>query len=302
MDAILDWGLDVVRLAQKAKSPALTAAMQGLSFLGSEWFFLAALPFVYWCVDKRRGLRLGILVFLSTFSNLALKKAFGQPRPFHLDPSVKLADETTNGLPSNHAQIAATFWGKAAPLFPRRLGAALALALPLLIGLSRIYLGVHFPTDVLAGWVLGALFVLGDSALGDRLEAAILPLRPPVKLALAAAVSLGMNALDMTDTMISGAFFGISIGLIYGPKAAPFSCSGAMRDRILRYLAGMACTLVLYFGLKLLAGGLGRGDEPLMRFARYLVLGSWVSLGAPWLFLKLGLAGREVEAGLSPRA
>ncbi|MBL8968006.1 MAG: phospholipid phosphatase, partial [Spirochaetaceae bacterium] len=55
MESILAWGVDVVRFVQGAASPVMTVFMKGLSALGSEWFYLAILPVIYWCVDRRRG-------------------------------------------------------------------------------------------------------------------------------------------------------------------------------------------------------------------------------------------------------
>ena len=54
MDQALTWGLGIVRGLQSFASPALTLAMKGLSFAGTEYCYLLLLPFVYWCVDKDR--------------------------------------------------------------------------------------------------------------------------------------------------------------------------------------------------------------------------------------------------------
>lgn len=295
MNDVLAWGLDVVRFAQRCVSPGLTPLVKAITFLGTEWFFLAALPLVYWCVDRRRGARLGLLVFVSTFFNAWLKVLWAQPRPYQLDPSLGLAFETSYGLPSGHAQSSATFWGGAAPLFRRPWGLLLALALPLAIGWTRLYLGVHFPTDLAAGWALGALFVAAERLLGDRIEAFLAGLRPQLKLAAAAAVALAMNALFMKDTSLSGAFFGFSAGLIYAPAAAPFSAEGPAAKRAARYLLGLATVGLVYGAPKLLLGA--AGSEPLVRFLRYAAVASWAALGAPWLFLKLRLAERDEARG-----
>jgi len=294
MDDILAWGLDVVRVAQRAANPTLTVVMKAISSLGREWFYLAAAAAVYWCVDKRRGARIGLLVLISAFCNSWLKLLFAQPRPFQLDPSVGLASEPTYGLPSGHAQGTATFWGAVAPLFRRPWGLVLALAIPLVVGASRIYLGVHFPTDLLAGWALGALFVAADAGLGGRAERLLAGLRPQLRLAAAAVVTLGMNAISQADTSISGAFFGFAAGLAHAPTVAPFSAAGTLPRRAARYVLGLATLVILYVGLKFAVGA--ASSQPLVRFLRYAVLAAWGALGAPWLFIKVGLADREPES------
>jgi membrane-associated phospholipid phosphatase len=293
MEPIYSWGLDVVRGAQTFASPFLTAVMKGLSLAGTEFCYLAFLPLIYWCVDKRRGLRIGVLVFLSTAINLRLKLAFSQPRPYDFDPSVGMAKEATFGLPSNHAQTSAVFAGSTAPLFRPPWGLAFALALPLAIGISRIYLGVHFPTDVLAGWAIGLAILVLDRLVGDRIERAMAALHEPLALAMVAAVALGMNVLNMKDTSLGGVFFGFAGAAIYARKAAPFSVSGSFWKRALRYLVGMATVGIVYALPKLLLANFEAGGPPLVRFMRYALLGAWVSAGAPWLFLKLGLAEGE---------
>ncbi len=293
MDQLLSWGLGVVRGAQSVASPALTAFMKAVSFSGTEYCLLVLLPFIYWCVDKRRALRIGIIVFLSTAINLRLKLVFAQPRPYDLDPSVAMSREVTFGLPSNHAQTAAVLWGTAAPLFRRPWGPILAIVLPLLVGVSRIYLGVHFPTDVLAGWALGAGIVVLDRLFGDKVELFVAGLEDRLALALATAVALAMNVLYLKDTSLSGAFFGLAAGAILARKRMPFSVSGAPVKRALRFLFGLATVAIVYALPKLLLAGLEAGGPPLVRFLRYALLGAWVSAGAPWLFIKLRLAERE---------
>lgn len=292
MDQVLSWGLSVVRGAQSLASPAMTAAMKAISFTGTEYCLLFLLPLVYWCVDKRRGLRIGTLVFLSTAVNLRLKLAFAQPRPYDIDPAVGMALEHTYGLPSNHAQIATVLWGSAAPLFRQPLGLVLAIAFPLLVGLSRIYLGVHFPTDVLAGWALGSAALVLDRFLGDRIERFAAGLGDTLALALVTAVAVVMNVLYL-ETSLSGAFFGLAGAAVYARKGLNFSVSGSFAKRGLRFLAGMASISVVYILPKLLVEGLGVGGVPLLRFLRYALVGAWVTSGAPWLFVKLGLAGLE---------
>lgn len=289
MQAILDWGVGVVRSFQALASPALTGAMKGITFLGTEWFFLAALPLIYWCVDRRRGIRLSILSFFSAFLNSWLKLAFAQPRPYDLDPSVGMAAEPTFGLPSGHAQSTAVFWGVLAPVFRRPWGLVLGILAPLIIGLSRIYLGVHFPTDVLAGWLLGGLIVLGDALYGDKAQEALE--KSPARWIIlgAALIALGMNFLNRDDTSSSGVFLGTVAGFVFADRRVQFRIPARLGRRLLCYLMGMAVTGILYFGLKALFPGKGSDYYDLLRFVRYGALGLWVSLGAPWVFVRLGL-------------
>lgn len=300
MDEILAWGLEVVRSVQTLASPALTAAVRLLSVLGTEYFFLFALPVVYWCVDHRKGIRLGTFFLASAVLNSWLKVFFRQPRPYDLDPSVGMARETSYGLPSGHAQSSATFWGVLAPWIRRPWGLVLALVLPFLIGLSRIYLGVHFPSDVLVGWILGSLFAASHAVWGNALESLVDRLPGRLWIAAAAAAALGMNALNPGETGLPGALFGMVVGAVLASSRARFdAASGRVREKALRLALGTAGAGLVYFGLKAVLPGESSANYSLFRFLRYGILGAWVSLGAPWLFLRLRLA--EERTAATPR-
>ena len=158
-DLLIDINLPIIIWVQSWGS-WLSAPMQFFSFLGTEQFFLIIAPAVYWCWNTRLGLRLGIYLFISVSVNYCLKLIIHGPRPYWIDSRVHaLAAESSFGSPSGHAQTAVVFWGTLASGIGRRWAWVLAIIVILLIGISRIYLGVHSPTDVLAGWLAGSVLL-----------------------------------------------------------------------------------------------------------------------------------------------
>ncbi|HEY9054195.1 MAG TPA: phosphatase PAP2 family protein [Rectinemataceae bacterium] len=295
MEAVLAWGLEFVRGMQAFFGMSFVLPMKVITFLGSEAFVLASLPLLYWCVDRRKGARLAIVVLVSVFLNLFAKNLVLQPRPYDIDPAVGLDKELTTGFPSGHSQTSVTFWGAMLDILPRGLGLAAFIALPILVGISRVYLGVHFPTDVLGGWVLGLLVLGLYRAFGEKVEAMLRKLNTSMRMLVVAILALGMNAALPEHTNMGGAFFGGSAGfiLLSGGSRWAFLTDGSLGRRTARYLIGMTGTLALYILPKLLVGDSFPAQAALIRFLRYAIVGFWVAYGAPRLFLALKLADPE---------
>jgi undecaprenyl-diphosphatase len=113
----------------------------------------------------RRALLLVLVVVLANASDNLLKGIYHRARPDFAYPGLYLQSQS---FPSGHSTASAALWltlGAIAASFERRTAAKvfwfmLALAIILAVGLSRVYLGAHWPTDVLAGWILGAFWAL----------------------------------------------------------------------------------------------------------------------------------------------
>lgn len=139
-------------------------AVRDVSALGSMTVLIGAGLLVitaHWLRDARaRALRAGIVLFGSIALNTVLKTLIARPRPDLFEPATQVF---TNSFPSAHAMVSAALLTIIAQdliaaqgkVLTARFIAASAALLVVLIGLSRIYLGVHWPSDVLAGWALG---------------------------------------------------------------------------------------------------------------------------------------------------
>ena len=290
MNGILAWGLDVIRFLQGFETPWLTGLMKGITFFGSEGFFIVALPVLYWAVDRERGARIVLVFVFSVFVNLWLKDLWGQPRPFELDRALALAKEIGHGLPSGHSQSSMVFWGMAIALFPKPWGLTLAVVMPLLVGLSRVYLGVHFPTDVFAGWGIGLVFVIADRLAADRFDKLLEFLGGRWRFITLAFVAFIMNALHHSDVSMSGAFLGAGVGFVWAKDKADFSVEGSLISRVGRVLFGLALIVAVYLLLKMITPAPDAELYTLARFIRFGFVGFLGAFVAPWSFLKLRLA------------
>ncbi|MDR0586516.1 MAG: phosphatase PAP2 family protein [Treponema sp.] len=288
-------GLDLIRAIQGFANPFLTFFMKLITNSVSEYVFFAVIMILFWLVNERKAFRLGLLVILSAWFSTVLKALFKQPRPFHLENSLGMIHERGYGLPSGHAQLILVFlvplalWLIKTPgkFRPRNALVAVAAALiVLLVSFSRLYLGVHFPQDILAGWALGGLSL----ALFFFVEKKEFPRSPRARFAAAAALSLLMNALAPREISLGAMFFGFASGYALMKSRFPFSAKNGgpfpLHSAIVRLAVGFSGVLILYAGLRLVFPGPSSSWYSLFRFIRYAVVGFWVSCIAPWLFGK----------------
>lgn len=298
METILDWGVGIVLWFQMS-SPSLDLPFKIITFMGNEGFFILILPFIYWCVDRRTGVRLSILFLLSAYINSAAKVFASQPRPFQYDARVKqIVSAGGGGLPSGHTQGALVFWGYLASCFKRPLLWVIAGLLVILIPLSRLYLGVHFPTDLLGGYLIGAILLLLYLWLEPRVETWLVKKGIIWQICAALVVpSLmiffcpgeGKYGIGSAATLM-----GMGIGFIFERLSVGFECPRFWRKRILCFVLGMGVLLLLRLGLYACLSGLE--PEPFFRFVRYSLMGLWCGFGAPWTFLKLGMIDKKQGA------
>jgi hypothetical protein len=291
MEPLLQWGLEVVRTVQQVQSPLLNSFFFTVSGLGSSVFFLLVLPALFWCVDYRLGMRMAVICTFSAFCNASLKVLFAQPRPFDLDPTLGIGRAGGYGLPSGHAQESVVLWGGIAHVIGKKWFWAVTAAILLLIGFSRIFLGVHFPTDVVAGWAVGVillgLYVITCGSIEDWISAQ----KTAIQALLALAVPLGLLLMHSGVVVVyqSGMLLGIGAGAMVKARFVSFASQCTKERAAARYGIGI---MVLIASFSLLRGVYSYQPTTgylAAGFSHSAFNGIWISLGAPWLFRLLKL-------------
>ena len=291
MDPLTIWSLELIAAMQQIH-PALHLFFQSFTFLGQPQFYVLVLPLLMWCVDVRMGVRVGVFLLYSSQLNAVLKGLFQLPRPCDFDPSLQLAWFEGYGMPSGHAQFVVAFWGAIAAWARRRWLWALAVVLMLIVGLSRIYLGVHFPQDVLVGWAVGGLSLALYLAVQPGVESWLGELELRWQLLLAAGVPLILFVISPGKSVATamGALAGAGVGFALARRYVPFSASGPTWQRFLRFVVGAAVVVPLYAVMEVLSPAEGSWMYLAFRFSYFVVIGLWTTLGAPWVFKVLHLA------------
>lgn len=324
--AAYDSGINIIIFLQSLGN-GLSTPMQFFTFLGQEEFYILLMPILYWSVNVVLGLRVGILLMLSNGFVSVLQLAFHSPRPFWYSSQVRaLTEEMYFGMPSGHAMNAVSVWGLIAVSMRRTWSLVLLILLIFLIGFSRVVLGVHFPIDVVAGWLFGMLLLW----LFLLLEAPILAWFSRHSLAtqvlIAFSVSLAyilvaalikmsladfqfpagwvenatVNLQGLFDPFslariitTGGVLFGFASGAFWLYGRGGYEASGSVRDRLLRYPVGLVGVLILWYGLGLVFPEGEYLGAYVLRYIRYFLIGIWVTALAPILFIRLGLAGER---------
>jgi membrane-associated phospholipid phosphatase len=303
LQSLVPWGTQVIVRVQVGSPAWLTELAKLFTYLGYSDFYFVLLPLVYWCIHKRIGAALGGLLLLSVWLNDTIKYIFNIPRPAGAGIRAPMP-ETNPSFPSGHAQSAVTNWGYLAVRFRNGMVRALAVLLILGISLSRLVLGVHFPQDILGGWIIGLILLVVYLWAEPKVSRWAARRSTALQVALAIAFPVLLIFLHPPDTqgryptdvaiITMGTLTGLGVGLILEQKGVRFAVEGAWWRRGLRLAVGLVVVALFYEGLALLIpGGLAYGLEALLSFLHYLLLGWVVAFLCPWLFVRLRLAGRE---------
>lgn len=229
-----------------------------VTMLGEELVYIAILGFLYWGVNKKFGVYVGENLMLALLLNPMIKNLFVRRRPYFDHASVKclrpvdadadLYDIAAQGysFPSGHSTNAVTAYGSLALFGKRRWLTAVGIVLPLLIGLSRVLLGVHYPTDVLVGWALGGAAIALMSLLRRLIR------KKWVLYLLIVTLTLpGCLYCDSHDYYTAlGMTLGFFAAHLFEDRFVRFETTRSIPNILLRVFGGILLFLALNAGLR----------------------------------------------------
>nr|AHF24875.1 PAP2 family protein [uncultured bacterium Contig21] len=162
------WEVDLIQWVQNTMGSAGTALAKVFSFIGGETMSLLLLIIMLFCYKKAAGKRVALTVLTASMWFPMIKNVVLRVRPYMahresievlqvVEADADPMDIIQQGFsfPSGHGATAVSLFGSIGRELRKRWMWTLAIVMPLLIGLSRIAVGVHYPTDVLAGWAVG---------------------------------------------------------------------------------------------------------------------------------------------------
>lgn len=272
--------LEILRNIQSIANPFLDFLFQLITICGEQIVLISIISIIYWALDKKFGEYIAYSVLTSVLLNNAIKDIFKMKRPIGEDGIRTLREETATGysFPSGHTQGASSFYGAMAIYLKKRVMYIIATVMIILIGFSRLYLGVHYPKDVIVGGILGVLTSLICYKLYNRVENKMLLY--VITFAIFIPALTFAHSADFIKGM--GTYLGFIIGIYIEKKYVNFSTEGSTGNKIIRVLLGIVILLVLQLGLKVLLP-----SGTIFSFIRYSLI-SLVGIGVyPMAFKKL---------------
>ena len=256
------WEEQVLLFLQSFMGGVWQRIAEFFSLIGEELVPVAIVAFVYWCLNKQLGKRIAFSVTLTSLGFPMIKNIVLRLRPYMVNHDIvclKLPvkgadplDVTAQGysFPSGHSAMAAGTYGAIGSYVRKNWAWCLAVILPLLIGISRLCLGVHYPTDIMAGWAVGAIGV-GLTVLMEK----FIP-KEMYRFAVLFVIALpGVFYCQSEDYFSAlGLLIGFAAGLWFEQRYVRFSVTRRPLIMLLRTVAGLLIYLGVSAALKALFG------------------------------------------------
>ncbi len=242
---MLDAMIKFILLIQNLSSPALDLFLTGFNMLSQQYFLVLLVAAIYWMWDKRRGEHMAASLIFTVCLSCGIKGAFALDRPYIYDSRVISANENTGpgySFPSADSAAAASIsttvstWTKK-PVFWAQL-----LVYTLLIGFCRMYFGLHYPTDVLGGYIIG--FIISN-LIGHAM-----------KKLKSMSIFYGISALILLSFSFFpnqqkdyynsiGLMLGAVVGILIEHRFVHFDYSISTGRKILRFALGLFSLVII---------------------------------------------------------
>lgn len=290
-------------------SELLTGLFNAITHLGGSSLAVVIVSIIYWCVDKKMGVRIGMSVAIGGIFNQLLKNICCINRPWIRDSRVNpdpIAKKGATGysFPSGHSQTSMSVYGTVGASVKSTGKKAFFFALVILVGFSRNFLGVHTPQDVLVGWTIGLISIFlsfrvldwADSKGGrDIIVSGIMLATTIAFLVFTTVKSYPMNYRDGVllvnpDEMITdcykmaGVLIGISLGWVLEKRLVGFTTEVVTRTKVIRAAIGVPIMAVISFATKSVGGSFG---EWVAGFSESFFSVIFVILIWPMIFMKI---------------
>lgn len=229
---------------------------EGITMLGEETILILIIAVLYFAFDKRLALRIGYITVTSMCVNGVVKNIVKRPRPFAAGEVTPARAHTATGysFPSGHTQTISTWSTAFAMYFKKRWVRVLAAVGIVAVAFSRLFLGVHYPSDVIGGAVLGVSIAIGLSIVYDRTKDVHRLYMITGLLFFPLAIAFLIKADPHYEDFFK--LYGMLVGLFFATeleeKYASLTYDVVWWKKVLRVVIGIAMVLVIKESVKLI--------------------------------------------------
>lgn len=290
------WEVTLMEWLQANISDAWISFMSFFSLFGEELPLILIVGFLYWSYDKQLGRKVGLIAIMGLTWNTMIKNIVIRRRPYFdhegidilrvVEPEADIYDISAQGysFPSAHSTNAVTVFGSLAINLRKRWFTVIAIVIPLLTGISRFVVGAHYPTDVMAGWMLGLISVVLVQTLQMRVKSTL----TLYGILLVTAVPGFFYCTSADYYTAVGLMIGFMGGTLLDDYCVHFEDTRKPLLMAVRLLGGLVVYLVVNTALKLPFSDefLSNGSTAalMVRCARYAIV-SFIGFGVyPMLF------------------
>lgn len=283
--------LDVLLFLQNIRTDILNVLLQGITMLGEEVVMVLVIAILYFCIDKKFAQKLFFVTVSSVGINGIIKNLVRFPRPFATGKIICVREDTATGysFPSGHTQTFASMSTTIAKKLKKPLVTFLVGILIVLVAFSRMYLGAHYPSDVVVGAVLGVVLALIGTSLFDKVKNKRLLYLATIILLTPFAVMFLINPDEHFEDFykIFGMLIGFLFAVMFEEKYAPLEYNSSWWKKVLRVVIGVVVALLIKEGVKIFNVFDSLRMNLVFDALRYGVL-VFVTLGVcPWIFKKM---------------
>ena len=301
--------LDILMYLQSIRNELLTGIFTFFTICTEVPVITVLTAMLYWCINKKAGQRILFALAGSLNINVAVKNIVKMPRPIGTKGLISLRIQTATGysFPSGHTQTATTFWTSMITQFKNIWIYIIGILMILGAGISRLYLAVHWPMDVIVGWILGIILSILFIKLFDYIDNSKNYYILVIIMLIFGVCTYFVGGEDFYK--LFGLYSGFALGYMVEDTYISFSTENKQRKnifskstskiegtkgKILRFIIGIISLLIVYLIFKNIENTfmIGKNEEiiNIFKYLKYTIIVFWGVAIAPALFKLFKLA------------